>query len=132
MLKVFNKNYKCKTIFKDNRAIKITLTKEVVNEKNKKTNTKILTIKDSLMLLPLSLDKLIKSFNISTPKLIFPYYFIKSIEDFNYSGDIPDKFYFLVDTDLKDYLCLSENYSPKKEKPWVFKLENSKYMFNDV
>src|SRR5260221_532251 len=79
MLKVLNKNYKCKTIFKNNRAIKIILSKEVVNEKNKKIKKKILTIKDSLMLLPFSLENLIKSFNISTPKLIFPYYFNKNI-----------------------------------------------------
>src|SRR5260221_8888125 len=132
MLKVLNKNYKCKTIFKNNRAIKIILSKEVVNEKNKKIKKKILTIKDSLMLLPFSLENLIKSFNISTPKLIFPYYFIKNIEDINYSGDIPDKKYFSEDTNLEEYLSLNENYSPKKEKPWVFKIENSKYMFNDV
>jgi len=36
------------------------------------------------------------------------------------------------DTNLEEYLSLSENYSPKKEKPWVFKIENSKYIFNDV
>jgi len=88
-----------------------------------------LKFKDSLMLLPLSLIKLIKTFNIDTNKLSFPYLFIRKKEDLNYTGNIP-KFEFFSDINKDEYNQLSSNFS--KKQPWVFKTENSKYLYNDV
>jgi hypothetical protein len=89
---------KVKTLFKDNKLISISL-------KNKK---KKINFKDSLALLPLSLDSLIKSLSIDTPKLHFPYLFVNK-NKLNYCGPIPERKFF-SGLSLNDYNELASKY----------------------
>lgn len=79
------------------------------------------------MLLPLSLDKLIDSFILLLRNFFFPYLFIKKIEDLKYTGEFPDLIYF-TNINKDEYIKLSNQYN----NDWKLKLENSKYMYNDV
>jgi hypothetical protein len=78
MLKALYNNYLTKPMFKDNKIISINV-KKIINKNNKK----YIFFKDSLLLLPMSLEKLISSFNIKTKKLPFPYLFVNK-DNLNY------------------------------------------------
>jgi hypothetical protein len=105
LLKIFYKHFDCKVKFKDNRAIEIK-----IKTSNNSSNLK-LTFKDSLMLIPISLEKAIKAFNLPIKKLAFPYLFVKSLEDLNYSGKIPDYSFYKDQISYEEYIKLTLNYS---------------------
>lgn len=100
-----------KPLFKDNKLISMIATLNVKNgNDNKKTK---LIFHDSLMLLPLSLDRLIKTFSISTPKLVYPYAFVTS-DNLKYIGKLPDYKYFdNSKLTLSDYNLLLLEYKDK-------------------
>jgi DNA polymerase type B, organellar and viral len=106
--------YKIGALFKDGKVISINLSSK---NKNKKAKKQKLFIKDSLKLLPLSLEKLIKGFNIDTKKLLFPYRFVNK-NNLNYIGSIPSFDYF-IDNGLYDkskhdrYLEVSKEFENK-------------------
>jgi hypothetical protein len=61
------------------------------------------TFMDSLLMLPSSLRKLCKSFNVETVKTIFPF----KLADINYKGPVPDIKFF-------------DNISPEEYKEYIF------------
>jgi hypothetical protein len=128
MLKTLYKKYKTNPLFKDGKVISLNL-----SSKNKKDNKFKLFIKDSLKLLPLSLEKLIKGFNIETKKLLFPYKFVNK-DNLDYTGSIPT-FDYYTDNGLYDkskherYLEISKEF---KNKPWNLIEETKKYLYNDI
>lgn len=75
--------YKIKPIFRDDKILKITISKKI-NDK-----VKSFSIKDSYAILNNSLEKLGASFNISVRKGLFPYKFSKENKLF-YIGYTPD------------------------------------------
>src|SRR5882672_4689900 len=91
LLKSLYKYFNTSPIIKDNKIISINVSKIInMNNKNKKIK---LFFKDSLLLLPLALEKLINSFSIETKKLPFPYKFVRE-DNLNYIGPIPDYDYY--------------------------------------
>jgi len=91
-------------IIRDNRLIKIPF---------KFDKSGMLYFIDSYLLLPNSLDKLGKSFNVEN-KGIFPILFVnKPNIDLNYIGEVPDLKYF-VNLDYKDYKLYKNKYINKK------------------
>lgn len=128
LLKIFFKDYNTKAIFKDNRAIQLKISSKDKQNKNKKTIS--LVFKDSLMLLPFSLDKLIKAFNIETKKFNFPYLLLRDIKDIKYEGAIPDFKYFSDKMSKEEYTKLASKYNQTNK--WNFIKENFAYLHNDV
>lgn len=63
------------------------------------------------MLLPLSLDKLIKTFNIKTKNLNFTYLFLRNIKNLKYEGEIPDLKYFRNKRSKEEYNKLASKYN---------------------
>jgi hypothetical protein len=110
-----------KPLFKDNKLISIKATKLF---DNKKIN---IIFHDSLLLFPLSLEKLIKTLSIPTQKLWFPYLFPNK-NNLNYIGALPDFKYF-NNISLNEYTKLENIY---KNKVWNLQLETEKYVHNDV
>ena len=114
MLKILYKMYKIGALFKDGKVISLNLSSK---NKSKKVKKLKLFIKDSLKLLPLSLEKLIKGFNIDTKKLLFPYRFVNK-DNLNYIGPIPT-FDYYTDNNMYDeskhnrYLELSKEFENK-------------------
>jgi len=78
-----------------------------------------ITFKDSYLLLPSSLRKLGKSFNVESLKGIFPYL----LSDINYKGDIPN-FKYLKYITIEDYNKYKDSFI---NKTWNFKKEAIKY-----
>jgi hypothetical protein len=130
MLKILYKMYKIGALFKDGKVISLNLSSK---NKNKKENKLKLFIKDSLKLLPLSLENLVRGFNIDTKKLLFPYRFVNK-DNLNYTGPIPIFDYYtddgLCDKSKHDrYLELAKEF---ENKPWNLIEETKKYIYNDV
>jgi len=127
LLKSLYKYFNTSPIIKDNKIISINVSKIInMNNKNKKIK---LFFKDSLLLLPLALEKLINSFSIETKKLPFPYKFVRE-DNLNYIGPIPDYDYYKDNLNYEEYLSLSSNYS--ETKPWNLMDETKRYLHNDV
>jgi len=111
-------NFKIKILLKDDKYISIAVS-------NKE---RTITFKDSLLLLPSSLSNLSKSFQIETPKEIFPR---KLFENENFVADyiskvVPDYKYF---NDKEVSLAEYENYKNSFiEKSWCLKTETLKYV----
>ena len=104
-------------VINDNRIISIDLHKDDCK----------LTFLDSYQLLPSSLKKLAKNFNVSN-KGIFPYHFLINTDtNINYIGNVPDIKYFpgLTELEYKEY-C-----SQFKNKDWNLRLETEKYCLQD-
>lgn len=80
---------------------------------------KTIIFKDSMLLLPLSLRKLCKAFNIAVPKGIFPF----NLTNIFYTGILP-KFEYWTGITLSEYGLIKANY---KGKIWNFKDEAIKY-----
>jgi len=78
-----------------------------------------ITFKDSYLLLPSSLRKLGKSFNIESLKGIFPY----ALTDINYKGEVPEFKYF-NSVSMEDYNKYRNSFIGKT---WNFKIEAIKY-----
>ena len=78
-----------------------------------------ITFKDSYLLLPSSLRKLGKSFNVELLKGIFPY----ALTDINYKGNVPEFKYF-SDITIEDYNKYKNSFN---NKTWIFRKEAIKY-----
>lgn len=84
---------------------------------------KTIIFKDSFLLLPLSLRKLGKSFNVEISKGYFPYL----LNDINYNGPLPE-YNLFTDITPNIYNSLKNEY---KNKLWNFKDEAIKYCLQD-
>lgn len=89
--------YEINCIFRDNKIIKLEISKNISGRKHK------VTFVDSYCMLPSSLASLCKSYEIDTVKGIFPYKFSKYNNLF-YVGNTPDIEYYtnISDKDYKD------------------------------
>jgi hypothetical protein len=94
----------------------ITIKVKIIVSKNE---SKILIFKDSYLLLPLSLRKLCKAFNIELGKGYFPF----KLTNIFYSGVIP-RFEYWTGLSLSEYGMIKANY---KSKLWNFQQESIKY-----
>jgi hypothetical protein len=110
--------YKIKTIFRDNRIIKLDIS---IN--TGKNSTRKLTFVDSYLMITSSLEKIATNFECSYNKGIFPYEFVNESNQY-YIGDTPDKKYFNRISDLEYNKLLSNN--------WDCKKETLKYLENDL
>lgn len=125
MLKVLaNMKYiNVKVIRRDNSLIDTRLSYSI------KGNRKYtIYFRDSMLMLPLSLRKLGKNFNVEVKKGIYPYLFVnnKSI-NLDYIGTAPT-FDNLKDITLEEYNNYANNYNSN----WSLKKETFKYCDNDV
>lgn len=113
------KDSKLIPIIKDDRMIALTL---------KYGNKCKITFHDSMLLLPSSLDKLSKSFNIENKKVVFPIKILLNNPDFNlnYTGNVPDIKYF-KDISINEY----DNYINERNNIWNFKNELLNYNMID-
>lgn len=111
LLKTFSNITNIKPIIHNGNLIQLTIT----------YNNYIITFKDSLLLLPSSLRKLCKSFNLEENKGIFPFKFT----NINYIGIIPDYKYF-IDVSNEEYNNYCNSFINAK-LPWNFKEEAIKY-----
>lgn len=77
-----------------------------------------ITFHDSILLLPSSLDKLSKAFNVDNAKIIFPLYWLLNNPDFdiNYIGSVPNIKYF-KNISVNEY----NNYVNKRNNIWNLK-----------
>jgi hypothetical protein len=113
------KDTKLTPIVKDDKMIALTL--------NFGNNNKII-FHDSMLMLPSSLDKLSKSFNIDNKKAIFPIYWLLNNPDFNinYIGNVPDIKYF-KNISIDEYNI----YVNDRNNIWVLKNELLNYNLID-
>lgn len=126
ILRILFDNYsKPKIQFKDGKPLSIKV--KLIKNKDNNSNTKMIVFKDSYKILPLSIRKLIESYNVSTKKLYFPYSFMR-IENILYEGKLPDKSFFDNIPEL-EYKKMVDEF---KDKKWVLKDELLKYMKNDI
>ena len=84
-----------------------------------------ITLKDSYQLLPSSLAKLTKNFNVED-KGIYPYEFPNE-NNLGYSGEVPSRFFFKTITD-PEYLEYKYSYNNKE---WNLQKETINYCDND-
>lgn len=124
LLKSLYNKFITKPLFKDNKIIYINI-KKIIDKSNKIN----IHFKDSLLLLPIALDKLISAFNIETKKLPFPYKFVNK-DNLNYIGDIPDYVYYSEKLTYKEYSELTSKYN--YNTPWNLIEETKKYLYNDI
>ena len=112
-------NAKLLPIIKDDKMIALIL---------KFGNKCKITFHDSMLLLPSSLDKLSKSFNIDNKKILFPIYWVLNNSDFNinYIGNVPDINYF-KDISIDEY----NNYILERNNIWDLKTELLNYNMID-
>jgi hypothetical protein len=127
MLKILYQKYKTSPLFKDGKVISLNLSSKYKKDKFK------MFIKDSLKLLPQSLENLIKGFNIETQKLLFPYKFVNK-DNLNYTGSIPTFDYYINNgiyekSKHERYLELAKEF---ENKPWNLIEETKKYIYNDI
>lgn len=99
-----------------------------VNTKFKFNDNKYkLEFRDSLLMLPVSLRKLAKAFDVED-KTIFPYNFISEDTIFNhYAGEVPNYKYFVNITE-EEYNQYAQDF---KDKPWNLRSETLKYCVQD-
>ena len=90
----------------------------IISIEFKSKDGKILIFKDSFLLLPLSLRRLCKAFNVENVKGKFPILF----NDINYIGTLPDIQHW-NQISQKDYIDLLKQF----ENKWSFKEESLKY-----
>ena len=116
-LQAKDSQYKIKTVFRDDKILKITISKNING------NVKSFSIKDSYAMLNNSLEKLGASFNIYVSKGLFPYRFSKE-ENLFYVGVTPDINYY---NDIS-----KSEYSKLITSNWSFKDETIKYLKLDL
>lgn len=93
-------------------------------DNNLKGKNKVkLTFRDSLSLLPISLDKLSKSFNVEIKKDFFPYSFVNK-NNLNYIGNKPELKYY-KNIPIEIYLSI-------KNDEWSMRSETEKYLAKDL
>ena len=85
--------------------------------------TRTLIFKDSLLMLPLSLRKLAKDFDVETQKVYFPY----GLSNTSYRGKLPST-QFWTDITPQEYKALYDRYY---DGSWVFEYEAVKYCMLD-
>lgn len=122
LVKILSEIGRLKPIMRNGQIYNLRL--ELKGEKNQKY---ILNIRDSLLLLPVSLDKLSKAFKVNRPKSIFPLFCVNHLP-LDYKGSIPNISDFKSKEDYEKYLILHK----EKDKEWVLKEELIKYCENDV
>lgn len=102
-------------------------------QKIKGKNKSILTIKDSLKMIPGALGKLAKDFQVETQKDHFPHYFLLEgdmVKTLNYEGELPNYDYFEPKrTSRTDY---DEMVKQFKGKSWSFLKVSKQYIKGDV
>ena len=111
--------YNLECLYKDGNFLSLTI-------KDKKTNVSI-QIKDSLLILQSSLDKLAKSFNVPLSKTIFPYTFT-NINNLYYEGIVPEYIHF---DSKKVTLDQYNKYKDSFKGDWNLRQELTKYCEND-
>lgn len=98
-----------------------------------KKNITVLTIKDSLKIIPGPLAKLAKDFKVETQKDHFPHYFLVEgnvAKTLNYKGTLPAYEYFEPKrTSQADYAEILEEF---KDKEWSFLEISRRYILSDV
>ena len=87
----------------------------------------IIILRDSYLILPSSLSKLSKAFQISNPKTIFPIFAVNDMP-LDYIGILPNIKYFLSKEDYFNYIKQIEG----NVKNWDLRKELIKYCENDV
>jgi hypothetical protein len=128
ILKILLQNYtNTKVQYKDGKPLSIKVSLTTKDNKTNKNKTKKIVFKDSYKIQPMSLINLIKAYEITTQKLIFPYKMLR-IDNLNYDGKLPDKSFYENISDL-DYQKLVDEF---KDKNWNLKYELLKYMKNDI
>ena len=108
----------------------MTITKKIVISEFGKTKVVDLKykIKDSYLLLPSSLAKLAKAFDVDTQKDIYPYSF-PSNQILNYVGEVPDYGYFdNKKVSIKDYSDYKKRFLNQQ---WSLKDETIYYCMKD-
>ena len=105
-------------VFKDNSLLKLRIGKVIGNSKI------YVTIVDSYSILPNSLAKLGKNFDVDIQKGIFPYKFVNENRLF-YVGNTPEISYYPNDTSLHDY-------NKHKCSNWSLQNETIKYLERDL
>jgi hypothetical protein len=98
----------------------------------KDKNVGLLTIKDSIKLLPGALGKLAKDFKVETQKDHFPhYFFLDSLKDtLSYEGQLPEyKFFEPKRTSKADYDAMVEEF---QNKTWSFLEVSKTYISGDI
>lgn len=104
-----------------------------VFQRVKSKNRTVLTIKDSLKIIPGALAKLAKDFRVPTQKDHFPHYFLVEGDvgkTLNYVGTLPEYPYFEPKrTSKADYDEMLEVF---KTKPWSFLEVSREYIKGDV
>jgi len=111
---------KMKPIIKDNKFINLEVYFKIADKTYK------VTFRDSYLLLPSSLDKLSKGFNIENKKGIFPYKFVNK-DNLLYEGLVPDYTFFDKNkVTLEQYLIYKNNYI-NNNKLWNLLEETKTY-----
>jgi hypothetical protein len=108
-------------VIKDGKMISLTLSWRTNSTTNKIYN---IEFRDSLLMLPNSLNKLARAFNVED-KAIFPYSFVNEVP-LDYVGPVPSIKYF-ADLNLKDYHLYKSNYL----NTWNLREETIKYCEQD-
>ena len=115
-------------IIQNNQVISLTAFQEIQGKKKK-----VLTIKDSLKLIPGALGKLAKDFQVETQKDHFPHYFLLNgdvSKTLLYAGPLPAyEFFEPKRTTLEDYHEMVKEF---KEKDWEYLEVSKKYILGDV
>lgn len=97
--------------------------------KNSNTLRYSLTLRDSILLLPSSLENLAKSFKVNTGKGIFPYSFVAE-NNLDYKGEVPlYKYFDNKKVSINDYNLYKDSF---KNKVWNLKKETIKYCEQDT
>lgn len=117
-------------LYKDGKFINLTISygkEKDEGTKRVKFNYE-LVIRDSLLLLPSSLAKLAKAFDVDTQKDIYPYSF-PSNQNLNYVGEVPDYGYFdNKKVSIKDYSDYKKRFLNQQ---WSLKDETIYYCMKD-
>ena len=112
-------------VIKDGKFINLEIKYSTKNSSFKEYS---LTLRDSILLLPSSLENLAKSFKINTGKGIFPYSFVNE-NNLDYKGEVPDYKYFdSKKVSLSQYLTYKNSF---KNKIWNLRKETIKYCEQD-
>ena len=119
LLKNLSEIGKIKPLMRNGQIYNIRL--ELLGDRNQKY---VFYLRDSLLILPHSLDKLAKSFNVSNKKVIFPIFSVNNYP-LDYIGDVPE---------IKNFKNQSDyfNYKLKFKGNWDLKKELINYCENDT
>ena len=113
-------NFSLDPIIRDGKLINLTLSRLISGRKYS------ISFRDSLLMLPVSLDKLSKAFKVENKKTIFPYRFVNNVNvPLTYEGAVPsiELFDNLLIEDYKNYI--------NNIKLWNLRNETIKYCEND-